>query len=188
MLKIQNKKMLSTIALSIVAVIFLVAGLALAQGNGQKSMRGMRGHGQGMACEEGHGMNRLDRMAKHLELSDEQKEAIEQLQEKNRADNLDLHKDVMRLQNEMQGEMMKDEPSEKSVLKINAEISALKGELRANRLKTRLAVREQLTSEQRDKMMVQGHGGPGKGKGRGKKGGFHGKSGRHGKAGCDGCQ
>ncbi len=189
MLKMKKKPAMNAVALSIVSIVFLVAGLALAQGPGQgmgrcngKPGMGGRGPGQVMACDENGEFNNFDHfdhMAVRLELSDEQKEAIEKLHEENRADNLALRKDMMRLRNELQGEMMKDDPSEKTALGISAQMNDIRGELQANRLKTRLAVRKQLTPEQRDMMLMIG------GPGQGKKGGFHGQKGHHGKPGKD---
>jgi Spy/CpxP family protein refolding chaperone len=175
MLKTQKKPILNTIALSVVAVTFLVAGIAMAQGPGQ-----------GMGGKKG-GFDRFDRMASRLELNADQKTAIKALQEDSREANQSLRKDMMRLRNELQGEMMKDEPSEKTVLGISAKMSDIKGEQRANRLKTRLAVRKHLTPEQRDQMMLMGGQGQGNGKGHGQKGAFQGKGQGNGNAGS-GCR
>jgi len=182
----NRKPILNSVALGVVAIVFLVAGIALAQGPGQgmgkcgnkgKFGHGGRGAGQNINCVEDGGFDRIDRMALRLDLSDDQKVAIKELHDANRAENVSLRKDMMKLRNEMQAEMMQDDPSEKTVLGISAKMNAVKGELQANRLKTRLAVRKELTSEQRDQMLLMGGPGKGNGKGHGSKGGFKGKGG-----------
>lgn len=141
-MKTRNRK--TPRGLAAVAVLILVsmaAGSALAQPH--------RGPGPEA---------RFERLAARLDLSAEQQEAIKAIHEKNRADNLPLHKELMRLENELKGEMLKDSPSEKALLALNEKMGKIKTDLKANRLKTRLAVREQLTPEQRDKMLMMGEG------------------------------
>lgn len=160
----------------ILSIILMTAGVAVAQGPGKGMGKGMgHGMGQGMGMrghfhgEMGSGQGfRLERMAARLNLTDEQQEAIKVIQENSRDQGLQLRKEMMRLQNEMQGEMLKDNPSEKTVLTLNEKMGDTKTELKANRLKTRLAVREQLTPEQRDQMLMMGD------------------NGRRGGRGCDG--
>jgi Spy/CpxP family protein refolding chaperone len=146
--------------LSLTLILMLVAGMALAQSQG-KGMKARRGGQDG----PGKGM-RLEMMTKRLDLTDEQKESITALHEKGREEGLEIRKALMRLRHELEGELMKDDPSEKTLLSLNEKIGDLKTEMQANRLKTRLAVREELTPEQRDKMLVMGqkakHGKQGK--------------------------
>ncbi len=61
---------------------------------------------------------------------------------------------MMRLRNELQGEMLKDDPSEKAAMDLTGKIGALRTEMQANRLTNRLEVRKQLTPEQSDKMLI----------------------------------
>jgi Spy/CpxP family protein refolding chaperone len=173
-----------TIALATAAILVLsFSGLALAQGPG-----GGRGPGARAGCDgDGPGFGpgpRIERLAARLDLSDEQKVAIEAIQAKNHEKNLALRKDMLRLQNELDGELLKDSPDAKSVKSLVGKIGELKTQAQQNRMETRLAVREQLTPEQRDKMLLMGKGqgfGQGRGHGRGHSGGPG-----FGKGACDG--
>ncbi len=184
MKNLKSNPMRVLVAAGILTIILASAGLAAAQGphHGKGMHKGMQ---QGMAgCstmidgEFGPG-HRIEMMAKKLDLSEKQLETIKKIQENNRKEVLKIRKELMRLRNEMQGEMLKDNPSEKTVLGLNDKMGVLKTEMKALRLKTRLAVREELTAEQRDQMlMMGGHGGKGGPKGHGGAcGGF---------GGCDG--
>lgn len=171
----MNRK---TIILATAAILVFTASLALAQGQGYG--RGSRGQGQGVACQaDGRGA-RWDRLAERLELTEEQQTAIEELRTTNREQNLELRKDLARLRNEIEGELLKDDPDQGAALKLSDEIGDLHKQMRTNHLETRLAVREQLTSEQRDKMLAmksgsgkrggRGRGGDGEGPRRGGRG------------------
>lgn len=174
--KSPNRRALKVLGLAVMVV--LVAGLALAQGPGQGKGRGM-----GMKADregsfsrgEGHG---LEMMAKRLDLSDTQMEEIKTLAEAGRSQGLSARRELMQLRNELEGEMLKNAPSEKTVLSLNEKIGNLKTEMKANRLKTRLAIREVLTPEQRDKMLVMGP------RGREGRHGHRGPGDREGRFGC----
>ena len=165
-MKTMNRK---TIILAVLAILILATGVALAQGPGQGR------HGQGQGCggwAEGPGP-RWEHLAERLELTAEQQQAIDGLREANRAQNLELRKELARLQNELEGEMLKDDPDQKTALELADKIGDLRKEMQASRLETRLAVREQLTPEQRDKMLAMGAG-------HGKRGGRQGRCDGHG--------
>jgi len=192
MKNLKSNQMRVLVAAGILTIILASAGLAAAQGphHGKGMHKGMqKGMQKGMAdCsamsdgEFGPG-HRIEMMAKKLDLSEKQLETIKKIHENNRKEVLEKRKELMRLRNEMQGEMLKDNPSEKTVLGLNDKMGALKTEMKALRLKTRLAVREELTADQRDQMlMMGGHGGKGGRKGHGGAcGGFGGCDGpRHG--------
>ena len=154
-----NKAMRTLVFLTLAAMMVLGAGTALAQrpgaGYGQ-------GYGQGYGLGEGRGFGdgefgpgyRFEMLADHLELSDEQIAGIKGIQAQGQEKNLELRKNLMRLHNELQGEMLKDDPSQKAAQDLNAEIGALRIEIQANCLANRLEVRKQLTPEQRDKMLM----------------------------------
>jgi Spy/CpxP family protein refolding chaperone len=169
----MKSRTIGTIALGAVTVFaFTCAGLALAQGPGA-------GRGPGpQAAWQGDGPARgIEGLAARLDLSEEQVKAITEIQEQGRAKNQDLRKDMMRLQNELQGELLKDSPDAKAAAGLVAKIGELRTQLQQNRLEARLAVRQQLTPTQRDKMLLSGRGfgrgegdggrGPGRGHGRG---------------------
>lgn len=115
------------------------------------------------------------RMARQLDLSDAQRDAIAKIHQAGRERDLPLRKQARLLRHELQGEMMKDAPSEKAVLALAAKISDVRAQLQAGRLKDRLAVRAQLTDEQRDRMLAAG----------GPRGGRHGMRGGM-RGDCDG--
>ncbi len=177
MKKLKNSQIRAMAAVAILAIILMSAGLAAAQGRGGGMRQGM-GHGQGMGIcgsgsDDGFGPgHRIEMMTKHLGLSEKQQAAITGIFEDGRKTGLESRKKLMRLRNELQGEMLKDNPSEKTILGLNEEMGKLKTEMRAVRLKTRLAVREELTLEQRDQMLMMG--------GPGNKGGHHGSRGKGG--------
>lgn len=184
MKNLNNNQVRVFAAVAVLTIILTSAGLATAQGprhgkgmnqGGQRGFHGDNNFGSG---------HRVEMMAKRLELSEEQLTTITKIHEDSRKDGLEKRKELMRLRNELRGEMLKDDPSEKDVLAINSKMGSLKTEMKALRLKTRLAVREELTAEQRDQMlMMGGQGGMG---GHGGKGGRMGHGGRGGFGGCDG--
>jgi Spy/CpxP family protein refolding chaperone len=169
---------------ALVLALAVGASLALAQGPGAGQGKGAR-HGQGRhgGCGDGRGPG-LEMMTARLDLTAEQQEAIGKLQDEARARRLETRKEMMRLQNELEGELMKDEPGEKTVMGLAAKIGELRTAQQQSRLATRLAVREQLTPEQRDRMLTMRAGsGPRGGREHARHGG-HGRSGGHGR-GCD---
>ncbi len=178
-------------ALVVVPILLIVlagAGLATAQGMGHGKGMGSGPHGGfGDGDSEFGPGHRLEMMAKRLDLSDDQQASIKKIFEDGRKDGLEKRKELMRLRNEMQGEMLKDTPSEKTVLSINDKMGALKTEMKALRLKTRLAVRQELTPEQRDQMLAMGgHGGQGGFGKKGGRGGHHSQCGSKRFGDCDG--
>jgi Spy/CpxP family protein refolding chaperone len=161
MMKAFTNKLGKSRALIILAVVILVfAAGALAQGPGGPAGRGP-GSGEGEFGYE----RRLERLTARLELSDEQAAAIAAIGEQGREEGLKLRKEMMRLRNELEGEMLKDEPSEAAVVDLVDKIGNLKTEMHKIRVKNRLQVRRQLTPEQRDKMLMH-RGGLGQGLGR----------------------
>ena len=118
---------------------------------------------------------RFEKMAEQLDLTADQTQAIKKIREAGRAEGQKIHKQIMRLQNEKRGELLKDEPDAKTAISLAKEIGSLRTDLRVNRLENRLAVRKMLTTEQRDKMLRFGarHG---------RRAGVD----RHGPAGCNG--
>ncbi len=143
-------------------LVLACGGLALAQGphGGGKGACNQGACNQGVCdqarCDgDGPGITRL---AARLELSDEQVTAITALQEKGQAQNQVLRKDLLRLRNELEGELLKDAPDAKAAKGLVAKIGELRTTMQQNRLDTRLAVRQQLTPEQRDKMLLMGEG------------------------------
>ncbi len=153
----QKKMLLSTL---VALLVVSMATGALAQGPGQGQGRGGRGgFGDGNFGPE----MRMERMAQRLDLSADQMTTIKEIRTKGRSANLELRKEMMRLRNEKRGEMLKDDPSTKTVLGLTTKIGDLRTELQTNRVSNRLEVRKVLTPEQRDKMLLSGEGREGRG-------------------------
>jgi len=113
------------------------------------------------------GGRRLEHLARRLDLNDEQRETIAGIHESGRARDLPLRKQLRLLRHEMQGEMMKDNPSEKAVVALVRDMGELRTKIQTGHLQDQLAVRERLTAGQRDKLLMLGendrgfrHGGP----------------------------
>ncbi len=175
-MKASNTKVWKTGAFLVLATMILVfAASALAQGHGSRSGQG-RGHGRGFGSGEFGPEHRMEMLQEKLELTDEQAAAIEAIRTAGRENGVALHKEMMRLRNELEGEMLKDEPSEKTALNLVDKIGDLKTEIQSIRLKNRLEVRRQLTPQQLDKMLML-HGSSDRGHGR--------RAGRHGGGRCD---
>jgi len=143
----------------VLACVATLSGAALAQpGSGRMNRCGDNDGGRGSGPEM-----RIEMMKKHLELTDDQAAAIEEIREATQQQNAQLRKDMARLQNERQGEMLKDDPSERALVELIEKMGEVRTRLQVNRAKARLAVREQLNEEQRDKMMLHaGRGGHGR--------------------------
>ena len=158
----QTPKLKTIVLGAAIAAVFTFAGLALAQGPGGGPGKGPgRGPGAGAWCDqEGPGRG-IERLAARLDLNEDQVKAITALQDGSRAKNQALRKDLLRLRNELEGELLKDQPDVKAVKNLAAKIGDLRTQMQQNRLETRLAVRQQLTPEQRDKMLLMGESGRG---------------------------
>lgn len=130
-----------------------------------------------------------DLMARRLDLTDAQREAMTKLREEGRARDVPLRKQMQQLRNELKGEMLKDDPSDRTVTDLARQMGELRTRMQTGRLQDRLAMRKLLTPEQRDKLILMGEGRRGGERGRGgmhggRRGGWNGRGG--GGRGCDG--
>jgi Spy/CpxP family protein refolding chaperone len=150
-------KQRTLIVLAVAALLALAAGSALAQGP-----RGR--HGGGFPDGDGIGAERLA----WLDLSEDQRKAVDGILDQARQEGVELRKEQARLRNQIQGEMLADQPSESRLIELTEEMGALRTQLQVIRLKARLAVRAQLSEEQRDQLMLRGdrlgRGGPHRGR------------------------
>ena len=89
-----------------------------------------------------------------LELTEEQAAAIEQIREAGRQARLELRQEILQLQNELNGEMLKDEPAEARLTQLVQTLGEIRTKLQLHRLQQQLALRKELTPEQRDKWVV----------------------------------
>lgn len=180
-MKTTNRKNQLFVIMAVLVLVFAATALAQGQGKGSGHRMG-RGHGGGFGQE-----NRLEFLTEKLELSPDQSAAIGEIMESGRQQGLTLRKEMMRLQNELEGEMLKDEPSQDTALQLVKKIGDLRTEERSLKMKSRLEVREQLTPEQRDSMlMMKERPGQGRRGGQGRQGRFGGHAGSKCDRECDG--
>jgi hypothetical protein len=100
-------------------------------------------------------------MAARLDLTAEQKEKIEKIRTADEKKLVSLHKEMMLARHDLRGEMMKDDPDASKVKKLAEKLGGIRTNSQIARLESRIAVRKILTPEQRDKMLLAPHGGPG---------------------------
>lgn len=142
----KNQALTPRNAVAMVALLTLLALTATAA-LAERPGPGRRGGGDGFGF--GPGLAALQ-----LDLSEEQTASIEKIRDEGREKAVGLRKQMMLLRNELEGEMLTDEPSRKKVLDLNQKMGEVRTQLQANRLEHRLAVREVLTPEQRDRMLL----------------------------------
>jgi Spy/CpxP family protein refolding chaperone len=149
----------------ILTATLLIAGAAAAQPDAEAPPAPpCGGQGWGHAWDDGQGHQ--ERMAAHLDLTEEQKEAVGKLLEEGRQRRLETRKAMMRLRNQLEGELLADEPDAGRVEKLIEEIGDLRTQQEATHMKQRLEIRKLLTKEQRDRMLMHGpRGGHGRGPG-----------------------
>lgn len=140
---------------SIPAVLAVIALLAVGVAGAAPCESAGRHQACGRPGEVFGGGPSPERLAHRLDLNEEQVTAVTEIHQKGQARDVELRKQMARLRNEMHGEMLKDEPSEKTVMSLTGRLGELQTKLRENRLRDRLAVRKLLTPEQRDKMLTQ---------------------------------
>ncbi len=139
--------------MTLILITTMAAGAALAQGPGRR----------GGGCTDGPGFDgprggfggpagRLDGLCRLLDLTEEQTGQIQQLREDNRAAMLEMRKEMARLRNEKQGEMLADEPDRGKVLDLVGKMGELRTEMQSRRMEMRFAVRDLLTDEQKNQM------------------------------------
>lgn len=165
-----------SLTILILALVAMLAGGALAQ-----SGRGPRAP-QADREDVEPGQMRLARMAARLNLTADQQQAIGDLQQKARRENLETRKQIERARHELRGEMLKDKPAERTVVQLTEKLGELQTTLKVSRAKLQLAIRDQLTPEQRDQMILQ----QGARRGGGNRGGDAGPGIRHGRGGRGG--
>ena len=148
---------------AILAVALLVtAGVAMAQGWGRGA-----GYGPG---EYGPGHGPRGAWA-GLNLTPEQKQKMQALQEKFLKENLPLRNEMQIKQLELRTLWAQSNPDEEKILSKQKEINALRAQLQEKGTKNRLEMRKILTPEQQAQL---GAYGPGFGMGYGMKGGMMG--------------
>jgi Spy/CpxP family protein refolding chaperone len=98
-----------------------------------------------------------------LGLSDEQHEAIKQLREHGEQVRVQLRKELMRAENELRGEMLKDDPNAPRARELAQQIGNIQTQMHIQRLEQQIAFRKVLTPQQRDQLLSRE---PSEGRGR----------------------
>jgi len=177
---------------SAIALLALLtpAATALAQpGLSKDAPRpGEAGRGRG-----GPGMHaraqRAEGAMEWLGLTEAQQKQMKEIRERGEATRTGLQKQLLRLRNDMRGEMLKDQPDRRKIVQIAEQIGGVQTKLGVHRAEQMLSMREVLTPEQRDRWMTRGHGPMGmRGmhRGPGGRGGHGGPGGRGGPGGPEG--
>jgi Spy/CpxP family protein refolding chaperone len=142
----QSQRIAALLALAIV-----LAGAAIAAAE--------PGSGRGPRAEAG-----WSHLTERLGLTEEQKQAIGAIREGGRARQLETRKQVVQLESQLHTVMLADTPDEAAALELVKKIGDLRSEMQASRVKMRLAIRKQLTPEQRTQfILMEGRGGRGRG-------------------------
>ncbi len=97
-------------------------------------------------------------MLRGLDLSEDQQKRVKEIHESKRAEHVRLQKEMARLQNQLEGELLKDSPAVETLRSLAGQIGSIRTQEMVLRLETRLAVRGVLTAEQRDRMLTAPRG------------------------------
>lgn len=93
-----------------------------------------------------------------LGLSEDQQKRVREIHEGKRGEHIRLQKEMARLQNQLEGELLKDSPAVETLRALAGQIGNIRTQEMVLRLETRLAVRGVLTQEQRDRMLLDRRG------------------------------
>lgn len=121
--------------------------------------------GKGAGCHDGPA-GRGERLEAMLDLSESQAAAVRTLREERREAGADRRKAIMKLEHQIRGQMLEDDPDQGELTKLLRRVGELKTEQKVDRMRMRLKIREILTEEQRDRLLLK-----------------RGKHGKHGKRG-----
>lgn len=145
----RSNRLLASVLVSMVAVA-LTGSFLTAEA---QPRRGPLGGGQDRGPEP------IEHMAERLDLTAEQRARIEAFHEKNEGERLKIHKQMMQLELQIEGEWLEDEPSERELKNLARQLGELRNQMQLRRIEHRLAMREVLTDEQWDKLLTS-RGGP----------------------------
>lgn len=130
-------------ALSVLSILLLTWMVSPAQAQQGTADRGPRG-----AHPEGQ------RILDLLDLTEEQQTKIDEIRSEGRSECQALHKEIMRLDNRLHGEMLEDEPDAGKARGLVEKIGEFRTRIQILRLERRIAIRKVLTPEQRDHLLV----------------------------------
>jgi len=122
---------------------------------------GMQGQGMGApmggeGMEEGDCMARCMQMLEQFGLNDVQRVSVQRICEDVRGQMIQMRKDLMSVRNELRGELMQDNPSPDDVRELVNRAGGIQTSMRLAQVECLLKVREILTPEQRDQLMMRG--------------------------------
>jgi Spy/CpxP family protein refolding chaperone len=131
----MSKRMLSVVALF--AILLVPTALSAQKGDMEKMHKGMGC--MEMCCKHGE---------KGLDLNQEQRIAIEKLELKLELANIDIKAGQMELKAKVKEELLKEEPSRKTIDKYTREIAANREKMHMNRIDHMFEIKKILTPEQ----------------------------------------
>ncbi len=123
------------------AVAILVASFATAAFAGDRKGRGKRMKG-----------DRVMKMLGQLDLSPEQQEAVEKIQQEKSAESEPLRQKIRDIKKQMRAEWTAESPDEKKIIALHEQKHALKGQLAELRIESRIDTLAVLTPEQSEKL------------------------------------
>ncbi len=104
-----------------------------------------------LAAQPGRGHQGMERMARSLDLSEEQEAKMMDMKLKMKKEMLPLKTEMDKLRGEMKIELTADKFNEGKVSKLNEQISQLHKQMQMKRVLHQRAVRDMLTAEQQKK-------------------------------------
>lgn len=138
-------------------------------------------HGRGMKRGMGHGRRAMD----HLDLSEEQREAMTSIREQSRESHSATREQMSTLRNELQALWQVDQPDADAILAKHAEMDAIHDSMREQRRAVKQSMDAVLTAEQLEQLSEHRGDRPTKGR-RGHRGGGPGMDGERGGHGMEG--
>jgi len=176
-----KRKIIFSSLLVLALASMLIVGVAQAQQRGGKGAPG-RNCASEKLCRDGNRDFPMQRMAKELELTEDQIAKLKQMREANRADCLPLRTEIQQMRLEMQKMRLDADPDRGAMVKLIRSMGDLRDDLKIKRLDRRLEMRGLLTDQQQVKMDAMRLHGRRDGY-RGHHGGHH-DSNRDGRRGC----
>lgn len=137
------------------AVLMMMSALATAEAQ-------RPGHGRGGCAQVADQASeapaapgeRGDWFCRRLDLTDDQRKAVDALCEEHRAQQVESQKELLRARHALRGALLEDEPALGTVRELVRKVGELETQREIARVEHRLAVRKLLTPEQRDRLLL----------------------------------
>ncbi|MCK4304095.1 MAG: Spy/CpxP family protein refolding chaperone [Candidatus Eisenbacteria sp.] len=94
------------------------------------------------------------RMLASLDLTEDQQAKVEKIRDEVKPARIGLRKDLLRLRNELKGEMLKDNPDAGELRKLAEQMGEIRTKMQISRFEECLAIRKILTPDQRDRLLL----------------------------------